>query len=134
MGKRGNLAFKFLMILTISAILLILYPKVAESFAKGELAKKTIAAREIALLLDTMYSYPYTMTIDYDINLMGFTLEISDQTVAVYDTKLGKTIDPSLANYRFFTTRGDNPKFTIENSKKIRFKKINDKIEVSKLQ
>ena len=133
MAKRGNIAFKFLMILSISAAILVLYPKLAETYVKGEVTRKAVAAREIALIIDTIYAYPYDITIDYDIELSGFTLEISDQVVTAYDSRLGKILDPSLARYRFFTTDNNNLQFKLESPKKIRFEKIKNKVEVSKI-
>ena len=124
MTKRGS------MLVPISIISLIIIgivgfglPKIAENAASGKVALKTAAARDIALILDTIYAYPYDVEIEYDVDLNGFTVEICKKKVKISEGGL----DPTAAQYPFVPV-GDNPKFVSDNPEKILFKKEEGKI------
>lgn len=124
MTKRGS------MLVPISIISLIIMgivgfglPKIAENAASGKVALKTAAARDIALILDTMYAYPYDVEMEYNFDLSDFTVEICGKKVKISEGGL----DPTAAQYPFVPV-DDNPKFVSDNPEKIFFKKEEGKI------
>ena len=132
MAKRGQIVFKALIVLLISAIIIILYPIMGQTHANREISKNTIAAREIALIIDTLYSYPYDVVVYLDKDLSGLTVDFSDENIKIYDTKLGKKFDPALAEYRFFTTGFNVIETKLESPKRIKFEKTKNILIVKK--
>ncbi len=133
MTKRGQLVIKFIIILIISVVLVLFFPAIGEIYGKREIYKKTIAAREIALLIDTLYAYPFDATVYYEKDLTGLAVEFSEQNVMVYDARL-KNFDPAPAKYHFSVTGATTIKVKIENPKAIKFEKIKNNLIVSKYE
>lgn len=122
MAKRGLL----MAVALVGAIILLLVltvPLLAEKIASRKLELKAAASRDIALLLDTIYACPYDIELEYDFDLTGFTVEVSDNKVKIYDASYSAPEnDPFLAQYSFVPVNG-NPDFTLGNPKKLFFRK-----------
>lgn len=134
MAKRGRLEYKALIILIISAVVFIFFLYIGQSYANSDVYKKGIASREIALIIDSMYAYPYDSTIYYERDLAGFTLEIADGKVIVYNKGFNKKNDPTLAEYAFFVTGVNNANIKLEDSKKIKIQKNMNNLIIEKLE
>src|SRR3989338_4356688 len=130
MKKRGNsmLVFIAMIGILIALFVLLVMPQIAKAYASGKLALKAAATKDIAIILDTMYSYPYDMALEYDVDLSDFIVEISQKTVKIKMTSL--SIDPSAEGYAFVPI-DDDLDFTLSKPKKIIFKKENGKITVT---
>lgn len=126
MKKRGSmLVFIAMISVVISVFIFLIMPQIAKAYVSGKLALKVAAARDIALVLDTMYSYPYDMVLEYDVDLSDFIVEVSQKTVKI--KMASQTVDPIEAKYGFVPIN-DDPAFTLLKPKKIIFKKENGKI------
>ena len=112
------LVFISIITLVIGIFVGIMYPQIAKNYAK--LPLKTAASRDIALILDTMYAYPYDVEIEYDYDLSDFTILIFEKKVKISE---GGT-DPAPAEYPFVPI-GDVEVITLTNPEKIIFKKEN---------
>jgi|TARA_Y100000310_G_scaffold332396_1_gene407897 hypothetical protein len=124
MTKRGSMLVP---ISIISLIIIVIVgfglPNIAKVYASGKVALKTAAARDIALILGTIYAYPYDVEIEYDIDLSDFTVEICKKTVKISEEGLDLT-----ARQYPFVPVDDDPKFVLDGAEKIFFKKEEGKI------
>lgn len=108
MKKRGNLVTISLIVVIVGLIVALMLPKIAKDRATGVIAFKTASARDIALTLNTICSYPYDTEIKYKSGLKDFIIEIKNNKVNVYD-KFYVTIDngrilgkdPTASSYQF---------------------------------
>src|SRR3989338_10062074 len=91
MKKRGGSTLVLIAIVTllIALFVLVVYPMIAKAYASGKMALKVSAARDIALILDTMYAYPYDMEIEYNFDLSDFTIKITGTKVEIRDASFG---------------------------------------------
>lgn len=128
MNKRGQMVIIAIIIVVIAVFVGITYPKIAKSLGTGKVALKTAAARDIAFVIDSIYSYPYDVELEYDYDLSDFTVKISDNKVEIYEGTLEG--DLTSAAYSFVPVK-DNPEFTLDKPKKIVFKKTGDKLEIT---
>ena len=124
MAKRGSmLVFISIITLLIALFVGVVYPMIAKAYASGEVALKVAAARDIALILDTVYASPYDIELNYDFDLSKFVVKISADKVEIDDPSFGAPeSDPTLASYSFVPV-DDKPNFILNNPKKIVFKK-----------
>lgn len=139
MTKKGGstLTFLALLILLISVIVWFSYLEGGKKFAKKEISLKAASAKNIALMIDTIYAYPYDMEIEYDIDLSKFVVEISENSVKIHDSSLvnvdsnkklvGK--DENFAQYGFVPIN-DDPTFIFDKPKDFIFKKIDGKLTI----
>lgn len=133
MVKRGQLVVKALIVLVVSAVIILAFPYIGESYGSRNVYKKEIAAKEIALLIDTLYAYPYDIVVYYEKDLTGFIVEISENEVKVYDARFSNyDIDPTRKKYEFFPTGINEIKIKLENSKKIKFEKSQERLIIQK--
>ena len=125
MTKRGSmLVFISIITLVIGIFVGVMYPQIAKTYSK--LPLKTAASRDIALILDTMYAYPYDIEIEYGYDLSDFIVLISEEKVKISE---GGT-DPSPAEYPFVPI-GNVEVITLTNPEKIIFKKENGVLTVN---
>ncbi len=135
MIKRGQLVLKALIVLVISAAIIILYPYIGAQFGSRDVYKREIAAREIALIIDTLYAYPYDVTISYEKDLTGLSLEISDNKIKIYGARFNNyLLDPSNRKYDFIPTGAIKTKLKLENPEKIKFEKLNGELSVNEIK
>lgn len=131
MAKRGSmLGYIFIITLVVGLLVAVIYPKIAKDYASGKVALKTAAARDIALILDTIYASPYDVKIEYDYDLSDFTVEISEKKVKIYDPSYGAVDDPTVAQYPFVPV-GSGLDITLDQPKKIVFEKKNGILTVT---
>ena len=137
MQKRGQLVFIALITIIMAAIVAFSYTCIAKSLATGKTALKVSAARDMALIIDTIYAYPYDVELEYDIDLSKFIVEISENNVKIYDASLVKLEedkitgrDPFFAQYSFSPV-SEEPNFIFDKPKKLVFKKENGKLLVT---
>ncbi len=95
---------------------------VAKAYASGKIALKAAAAKDIALLLDSMYASPFDARAEYDIDLSDFRVVISHKEVSIEFPSL--SVDPAAKKYPFVPIN-DNPDIILNNPKKIIFEKKN---------
>lgn len=125
-------------ILTVTVILLLIglyvffaLPLIAKECASGKTAMKAAVARDIALILDSIYSSPYDIVVEYDTDLKDFSVLISDKKVKVNSASI--SIDPAPAEYPFVPT-DDDPNFgPLIKPNKLLFKKENGKLSATAL-
>lgn len=130
MQKRGQLVLKAIIVLLVAGILIVTFPKIGKSFGTFEAYKKAIASREIALILDTLYAYPYDSVIYYNEKLEGLTIEVSENKVKVFSS--GYKADPTRAEYNYLPTGTKKINAVLENPKRIRFEKKGDTLTLTK--
>lgn len=130
--KRGaaNLVLLTIGSAVLAVIVFVAIPAIAEACSSGKIALKIVAARDIALLLDAMYAYPYDMEIEYDVDLSDLKIRIAQNAVKTELTSF--VFDPTSANYPYVAIN-DNPDYSLQNPEKIIFKKENGKIKCSYL-
>ena len=138
MRKRGQLINIALITIVVAAIVGLSYPYIAKSLATGKTALKVAAARDIALILDTIYAYPYDIELEYDVDLSKFIVEISENSVKVYDASLVKISNDNklsgkdiiFAQYSFVPAN-EKPNFIFDKPKRLVFKKENGELEIN---
>lgn len=131
MKKRGSmLVFIAIIVLVIALFVFLMMPKIAKTIASGKYALKVATARDIALILDTIYAYPYDIRLDYDTDLSGLEVKIFDKLVTVQENDL----DPTLAKYPFVPIINDNPDFLLRSPRKIYFYKTDSRVRVSAIE
>ena len=137
MKKRGNLTLIAIITIVVGVAAGLTFLAVGKAYANGSIALKTAAARDIALALNTICSYPQDMEFTYDINLQKFIVKISENTVKVYDKSFvgytGKDvsgIDPKFSKYSFVCSQKLD--FVLDSPKKIIFAKKDGKLAISK--
>ena len=132
--KKGGSMLVFIAIITLIAALIVgmAYYWIATNYASGDVALKTAAAKDIALILDTMYAYTYNLEIEYNIDLSKFKVEISNSYINVYDKSYNiPNTDPTLARYSFVPVK-NSPSIFLDAPQKITFKKENGILTATK--
>lgn len=109
----------------VALFVFLVIPEIAKTYASGKVALKVAAARDIALILDTMYAYPYDMEFEYNVDLSDFVVEISENNVVIKIASL--SADPTDAVYSFVPIN-DVPSYILQNPQKIIFKKLDGRI------
>ena len=131
MNKRGQMVIIAIIIVVIAVFVGITYPKIAKSLGTGKVALKTAAARDIAFIIDSIYSFPYDVQLEYDYDLSDFIVKISYNTVEIYEAQYSTPEkDLTSAAYSFVPVK-DSPEFILNKPKKIVFKKTGDKLEIT---
>lgn len=145
MKKRGNaLVFISIITLVVGLFVGLIYPKIAKVYATGEIALKTSAARDIALIIDTLYAYPYDANIEYGYDLSNFIVDISQNSVKIYSisfvTLEGNEIkgnDPTFAKHSFTPVKknaNENLDYKFDQPKRLVFNKANGKLFIEMLR
>ena len=133
MAKRGQLVVKLIIVLFFSLVVIIAYPYIGKQFGSGESYKKEIAAKEIALIIDTLYAYPYDAVIYYEKDLTGLAVQISDNDVIIYDSRFSNSnLDPTYRKYSFYPTGTNKIQMKFDNPKRIKFEKSKEKLIIIK--
>jgi len=140
MKKRGQLVVLALMTLVIAIVIAFSFPAVAKQFEEGRYAKKLAATSDLALLLNTICSYPQDTELTYELDLTKFIVSFSEQEVKLYtyfSSSFGKDLnvkstDILSTSYPFSCDQ--SLKFALDRPKKIRFTKTNGKININKIE
>ena len=103
----------FIMIvgLVVAIIAALMFPIIAKAYASGDIILKITAVRDIALTIDTIYSYPQDLELEYDVDLSKFKVEISEGEVKIDREKYA------------FSPIGESPDVILDKPKKILFSK-----------
>lgn len=130
---KGSLIVRAIIFLVVSLVIMSSLIYIGRAFGSGEVYKKTIAAKEIALTIDTLYAYPYDMVVYYEKDLTGLIVEISDNKVAIYNAEFDrKNLDPTFKEYYFIPTNANKISAKLENPKRIKFEKSKDLLTIKK--
>ena len=100
MQKRGQLIFKALFIIIASTIIVVAFLQAGKSFGSQEAFYKIAVAKDIALIIDELYTLPGDIIIEYSNDLSEYTISVKGNTVKVYSTNAGET-DATAGIYRF---------------------------------
>jgi|TARA_B100001971_G_scaffold134278_1_gene124095 hypothetical protein len=137
--ESGGLVLISIITLIVALVVGLLYPRIAKVYGTGEIVLKTTAARDIALIIDEMYVYPYDINVEFDYDLSNFIVEISQNSVKIYSrsfvTLEGDEIqgnDPSSAEYSFTTTRGSDLDLVFDKPRKLHFNKVDGELSITK--
>lgn len=136
MKKRGSmLTIIAIFGVLVGGIVLYAYIKISEVYGTGQIAVKTAATRDIALILDTMYAYPYDMEITYEsYDLSEFIIVISQNSVKMYNADFVTLEDneikgKDLTSTKYsFTPVNDELDLILDRPAEIIFKKINGEL------
>lgn len=127
MDKRGQIVLKGAIILGFAVFVVLSFSYLGNKIGSRDTLKREIASKEIALILDEMYAYPYDTVINYEKDLSGLTVEILNGEVIVYDSRFfGYNQDPLRKKYPFFQTGDAEIKARLENPKIITLQKTNN--------
>jgi len=133
MKKRGQLVYKALIVIVISAFIALFFPYVGKVYGSGEVYSKLAVAKDLALLVDTLYAYPGDMHIVYSTDLTGYTLKVNSNEIIIYDSDIGE-IDPTAGIYNFVKSDEKIIEAEIENPISLVFDKKDDEIKIQKLK
>jgi hypothetical protein len=122
MQEDTTLPVSALLSFILAVFVLFMIPKAYMAYGSGEVTFKVAVARDIALALNVMCSYPSDFETTYNLNLENYIVEIADKTVKI-SSKSSAHIsnnvvigsDLTAASYPFFcdkaiTARLDGPK------------------------
>ena len=131
-NKKSQLTLKALIVTIISALVVFSFIMAGKSYAKQELYFKAAVARDVALMIDTLYDMPGDVNFIYPIDLTNYGIRISGNEVRVYRGELGP-LDVTASSYRFF---GVNKKIDVklDKAKRIKFEKKGENILISRYE
>lgn len=129
MQKRGSLIYKGLIVTIAIGIVILIYTEAGASFGSQRAFYKLAVAKDIALLIDSLYAMPGDVKTAYDKDLSKYAIVVNANVVKVYETNLG-IADITSAQYKFFGHEISNVK--VENPKHLIITKTNDKITLSR--
>jgi hypothetical protein len=137
MSKRGQIVLIALITIVIAAIVGLTYPRIASAYATGAFSLKVSATEDIALIIDTIYAYPYDVEVEYEVDLSKFIIAVSDGKVKLYGSSFVSLdssnkivgIDPIFSQYPFLPGN-ENINFILDKPKKIKFIKNDGKLSI----
>ena len=131
--RKGQLIVKAIVVIVLAGIILFAFPYIGQEYGSGEVYKKEITAKEIALTLDTLYSSPYDIVVYYEKDLSGLIVEIIDNKVMIYNSIFrGKKFDPTSKEYDFAPTGINKINVKLESPKRIKFEKLKNSLIIEK--
>ena len=130
MKKRGQLVYKAIISLVVSAIIIAAFISAGKSYGSNEASFKLAIAKDIALLIDVIYAYDGDIIFNYPNDISGFEIDIRDGLVRVYSKSQGRN-DVTAQSYFYSGNAKESLDFSIINSKFIRFEKSNGKLKIS---
>lgn len=98
MKKKGQLVYKAIIVLIISAIIIISFLSAGKLYGSGEIYYRSAVAKDIALLINTLYALPGEASIMYPRDVSGYIITIDGTTVEV-GSETGLSV--SIAKYKF---------------------------------
>ena len=104
-NKKSALVFKGIASLVVSGIILIAFLSAGKSYGKGDLFVKEALARDIAILIDEMYSVPGVVEYVYPLDLSGFGVVVIENKVKVHEAGK-KDIDLTAGEYSYAGIKG----------------------------
>ena len=131
MKKRGFLSIKALIIVIICAIILIAFIQAGKSLGSRDNYYKEAAAKDIALIIDSLYATPGDATIRYGQDLSKHTIWTQNNTIIVYKTNFGKS-DITKGIYKFIGPSMDE--IIVRDPETLIIEKKNGKIRLYSMQ
>ncbi|MEK6984468.1 MAG: hypothetical protein AABX33_07885 [Nanoarchaeota archaeon] len=129
MKKRGQLVYKALVTIIGSALIITGFLQAAKSYGSQEAFYKLAVAKDLALTIDLLHSFPGDVVYNYPNDVSGYDIEVKENTVAVYNT--GNKQDDKTQGVYAFVDSAKNPVNThIKNKRFLRLEKSNDKIVI----
>lgn len=124
MNKRGVVRSMFLAGEIVgAAIVTFLLISSAVKWSDSETPYKAYLARDMALVIDSLFSSPGNIIINYAQNVSKYYIDFNENSTTVYKkTKIDGM------SYKFVGYKGFEMDLTLENPAKIQFAKINDEI------
>ena len=124
MNKRGVVRSMFLAGEIVgAAIVAFLLISSAVKWSDSETPYKAYLARDMALVIDTLFSSPGNVIINYTQNVSNYYIDFNKNSTTVY-----KKTQIDGMSYKFVGYKGFEMDLTLENPAKIQFAKINDEI------
>ncbi|MBR9706318.1 hypothetical protein GOV14_04735 [Candidatus Pacearchaeota archaeon] len=100
MKKKGQLMFKALFVVIIAAFIVFFFIQVGKTYGNGEAYSKLAIAKDIALTINTLSSYPGDISVKYPADLKKYTIKTHPNKITVSDSNIGR-IDPTRGEYKF---------------------------------
>jgi len=126
-----------LILAIIGVFVFLIFQGISKAYASGEVALKAAIARDISLLIDTIYAYPYDMQITYNEDLSNFVVEILQGNVNIHSASYvavsrGQLQGSDLTSARYsFAPLNDNPGFILDKPAKMVFQKQSGKLTIT---
>ena len=130
MKKRAQLTYKAMISLIASAMVIAAFYAAGNSYGNSEAYYKLAVAKDLALMLDLVYSYNGNVDIIYPNELTGYDVEVYDQSIRIYGTNYGKE-DLIFESYSLVSNEKDIPNFYIKNPKFLNIQKRDGKVIIS---
>lgn len=130
MKKRGQLVYKALISVIVSAIVVAAFVIAGKTYGNQEAYYKLAVAKDLALAIDLMYSLPGNIEYVYANDVFAYGIEIKNYNVKVYDYKLGKS-DPTAGSYNYAGVGSDSINANINGLKFVKLSKLNSQIIVT---
>ena len=130
MKKRGEIVYKGLLVIIVSAVIVIIFVEAGKSYGNEEAFYKLAVAKDLALTINTIYSLQGNVEYTYPNDVFDYDVEISENTILVYSHSLGKS-DPTRASYGFAGISLDPINAKIEAKKFITFLKSEGRIKIA---
>ena len=127
MQKRGFFSLKGLIMAIVVAIVILAFIQAGKSFGSMDIYFRDAVAKDIALIVDSLYATSGDATIRYGEDLSKHTVWIKDNIVAIYKTSEGKT-DIIPRRYRFIGANIDETR--IKNPSNLVIEKRDNKISL----
>lgn len=101
MKKRSWLAIEALFVIIVCAVILLSFIQAAKSFGSREVYYKTAIARDISLIIDSLYSIPGDAKIEYSNDISKYSILVKNNEVRIYKTTYDLT-DVTKGKYIFY--------------------------------
>jgi len=126
MKKRGIVRSMFLAGEIVgAAIVAFLLISSAVKWSDSETPYKAYLAKDMALVVDALFSSPGNVIINYTQNVSNYYIDFNENSTTVY-----KKTQIDGMSYKFVGYKGFEMDLTLENPAKIQFAKINDEIAI----
>ncbi|HLC60956.1 MAG TPA: hypothetical protein VJJ52_06020 [Candidatus Nanoarchaeia archaeon] len=133
MKKRGQLVNKALIVLITSAVVIITFYSAGKTYGNKEAYYRLAVAKDIALTIDYLYSIPGDVEFIYPNEVSDYDIEITDNSVRVYQHGSGK-LDATAGIYGYAGTSYDKINTFVSGPKYIEIKKTGNTITAIGLQ
>ena len=126
--KKSQIVLKYIFVVIL--IILILYSFIEGGKSRGKKIDqfKLLAAKDIALLINTLYSTNGDVRYVYQNNVKGYGVQVSDGTAAVFK---GDTSDQTIGRYKFVEMEGSSINVQVNNIEHLQIEKIGGRITLN---
>lgn len=143
MAETGGLVWIAIITIIIAIVVATDYALIAIDYGTGVIAKKAAASRDIALIIDALYAYPYDVDLTYTLESdpeqpSGVIVQITGSNVILYSSHFVRTngaeifgYDPTLKKYSFVVTGKDEPSTILDEPNVITFTKRDGELTIT---